>query len=216
MRLITPVVFLGLICLAPLSATPVCGNNGYTGNGLCSSVSFAGPFGVFVSASGPSGSIFYAGASSETDAILTVTGGTGPGFVNFFYSFDLQADTQDNGSLVGKINGRQSFYFDSSRIIIYNGAGISIVYGEPQLIHLEFSASVSSNARPNSWDTLSGSLSLGPYSIRGDVPGTQYTLTEVPEPGYSVLIAVILALAAAVTTTLPVHPPLPSKRQRIA
>lgn len=222
MRLITLVLFLGLLCLAaPIcSATSIattgayCGGSSNSGQGSAS-CSFGGHFTaatavanyVLVEANGSTPPPFGFGATGDyqTDAYLTLFGATGPGFANFFYAFYLGADRQDNGYLLATVNGNQVFYFDSGRQNPFIGGGIPIVYGQPTLVHLGLTASVSSNARPNSPGSLWGSLSLDhvlgsgncvsyPFSLLCETTTYQYTLTEVPEPGYSALLAIILVL----------------------
>ena len=199
MRLITHLVFLGLLCLAPCTATSIakagCGGaDSVSVNGPAScfsggSSAFAGPFAVAVFATGPKGTNFGGFASYETDAYLTTTGGTGPGYASIFFGFNLSAEVQDNGTLQAKINGFQNFYFDSSRF----GGGnkdVSLIYGEPVLLHIELLAIVSSNARPNSPDTLIGFLTIS--SILTDVEGARAVLVEVPEPRYGLLAGMVL------------------------
>jgi hypothetical protein len=123
-------------------------------------------------------------------------GGTGPGFATFFYTWILTPDVEHNGYLLGKINGQKSFYTDSGRQVIQNGLTIPIVYGEPTLLHLEFTASVGTGVRALTSFDLYGSLSLDPsYGIATYGSGThQNILVEAPEPAYAGLIAGILMI----------------------
>jgi len=129
----------------------------------------------------------------QGDFWMTMLGGTGQGQALFFYTWQLNADIEDNGYLLSAINGSTSFYFDSGRQNPTLGPGLAFTYGVPQYVHVELTASVNHSPNSSPFSLLSGRLALDQilaFPVSGG--STNSFLLEpvsVPEPASLTLFA---------------------------
>ena len=233
MQLITQVLLAILLFLSTqLSATTLatanagCGNvgdnqTGYTSASASCFSSFNGydysssaeshPYSVMANTSGgPTSSTFSPGASAdfESDVILTIFGAQGIGTASLNYAYFVSSEPAHNGFVQALINGKQSFYFDTGGILGFADHTISMTFGQPQLIHLGFHASVDSGLINFSSFSLSSSLALRGVFVNPpclftdpscpDARTLSYTLVNAPEPSTLALscLALVFAIAA--------------------
>jgi len=139
----------------------------------------------------------HATATLDIDLSMLITGGTGPGTWSAVFVDRLMVDPVDTGYYLTNF-GPAQHYMDSSGLQSGNAIG-SFTYGVPQILHLSLLAVVR-------LDTLSVRSGTAASSLAGvQVVDAQYqvvtgpviSISEVPEPSFSVAIGLSwLALAA--------------------
>jgi hypothetical protein len=142
----------------------------------------------------------------DVDLSLLITGGTGTGQWTAIPSSRLSSDPADTG-YYDTTFGPTRNYMDSSGLFD-GGSEVTFTYGVPQIFHLSLLAGIFIDKPSARFE--SAISSFAGVQVRGAdgsfITGPVISISEVPEPSFSMVIGLSLLAAAVCRRSLPAVP----------